>query len=228
MFDAGDCPEGGGRAGKGSDGRQVLKVNDKRRWEARDWQRRGRGMATDRSRKGGERSRKGSGRPSHLVLALFDRQLEPGLAVGVLRQRPPAVPEQYVHRLPAAVVAGLVHRGLLVVVRGVGLGTATAKALGLSHEMQPEHKAQAASQPREAAETQSTGSVSRRRWPPEDVRPPRCARTSRRSATAGCRGGRPRWPRPRLRRWRVFCHFADTPSPSILKRLLKGEGGAAE
>ena len=24
------------------------------------------------------------------------------------------------------------------------------------------------------------------------------------------------------------CHFTDTPSPSILKRLLKGQGGAAE
>ena len=24
------------------------------------------------------------------------------------------------------------------------------------------------------------------------------------------------------------CHFADTPSPSTLKHLLKGEGGAAE
>ena len=28
-------------------------------------------------------------------------------------------------------------------------------------------------------------------------------------------------------RWRV-CHFADIPSPSLLKRLLKGEGGSAE
>ena len=27
--------------------------------------------------------------------------------------------------------------------------------------------------------------------------------------------------------WRD-CHFADVPSPSILKHLLKGEGGAAE
>ena len=24
------------------------------------------------------------------------------------------------------------------------------------------------------------------------------------------------------------CHFTDTPSPSLLKRLVKGEGGAAE
>ena len=32
----------------------------------------------------------------------------------------------------------------------------------------------------------------------------------------------------RLRRRREFCQFADTPSQSQLKRLLKGEGGAAE
>ena len=32
----------------------------------------------------------------------------------------------------------------------------------------------------------------------------------------------------RLARRREFCHCADTPSPSLLKRLLKGEGGAAE
>ena len=29
-------------------------------------------------------------------------------------------------------------------------------------------------------------------------------------------------------RRREFCHFADIPSPSMLKRLLKGEGDAAE
>ena len=29
-------------------------------------------------------------------------------------------------------------------------------------------------------------------------------------------------------RRREFCHFADIPSPSMLKRLLKGEEGAAE
>ena len=29
-------------------------------------------------------------------------------------------------------------------------------------------------------------------------------------------------------RRREFCHSADTPSPSLLKHLLKGEGGAAE
>ena len=29
-------------------------------------------------------------------------------------------------------------------------------------------------------------------------------------------------------RRREFCHFADIPSPSLLKHLLKGEGGAAE
>ena len=29
-------------------------------------------------------------------------------------------------------------------------------------------------------------------------------------------------------RRREFCHFDDTPSPCLLKRLLKGEGGAAE
>ena len=34
-------------------------------------------------------------------------------------------------------------------------------------------------------------------------------------------------PEPSRRR-REFCHFTDPPSPSILKRLLKGEGGAAE
>ena len=28
--------------------------------------------------------------------------------------------------------------------------------------------------------------------------------------------------------WREFCHFADTPSPSLLKHLLKLEGGASE
>ena len=28
------------------------------------------------------------------------------------------------------------------------------------------------------------------------------------------------------RRRREVCYFADTPSPSLLKRLLKGEGGA--
>ena len=27
---------------------------------------------------------------------------------------------------------------------------------------------------------------------------------------------------------REFCHFADAPSSSVLKRLLKEEGGAAE
>ena len=29
-------------------------------------------------------------------------------------------------------------------------------------------------------------------------------------------------------RRREFCHFTDIPSPSLLKRLLKGERGAAE
>ena len=29
-------------------------------------------------------------------------------------------------------------------------------------------------------------------------------------------------------RRREFCHFADIPSPSLLKRLVKVEGGAAE
>ena len=32
----------------------------------------------------------------------------------------------------------------------------------------------------------------------------------------------------RLHRRREFCHSADVPSPSVLKRLLQGEGGAAE
>ena len=27
---------------------------------------------------------------------------------------------------------------------------------------------------------------------------------------------------------REFCHFAETPSPSVLKRLLEVEGGASE
>ena len=39
---------------------------------------------------------------------------------------------------------------------------------------------------------------------------------------AQCRAVRPG------RRRREFCHFTDIPSPSVLKHLLKGEGGTAE
>ena len=35
-------------------------------------------------------------------------------------------------------------------------------------------------------------------------------------------------PRGRPSHWREFCHSAAHPSPSLLKHLLKGEGGAAE
>ena len=48
-------------------------------------------------------------------------------------------------------------------------------------------------------------------------------------SSAGGGGAPPALPAPRAgSRRREFCRFADTPSPSLLKNLLKGVGGAAE
>ena len=66
-----------------------------------------------------------------------------------------------------------------------------------------------------------------------------CAEMWFRGARSGCARGRGlerrRVPAGRARfrhgdysRWREFCHFADVPSPVLLKHLLQVEGGAAE
>ena len=55
---------------------------------------------------------------------------------------------------------------------------------------------------------------------------PRAPRASR-SGAFGTRVHLPLTSRVRASHWRD-CHFADGPSPSILKHLLKVEGGAAE